>query len=80
VAFASTRALSSMLYGISPTDVGTFTTGFVSMMFVALAATYVPASYPLRLEAGGLLCRCLFCGSGHPVGRRNGRFAFPNAT
>jgi predicted permease len=50
VAFAATRALSSILYGISPTDVGTFTTVFVSMMLVAFAATYVPARRAAKLD------------------------------
>jgi predicted permease len=50
VAFAVTRALSSMLYGISPTDVGTFSTVFVSMMLVSFAATYVPARRAAKLD------------------------------
>jgi putative ABC transport system permease protein len=50
VALAVTRALSSMLYGISPTDMGTFATVFVSMMLVAFAATYVPARRAAELN------------------------------
>jgi putative ABC transport system permease protein len=50
VAFAATRALSSMLYGISPTDAVTFTTVFVSIMLVAFAATYVPARRAAKLD------------------------------
>jgi hypothetical protein len=35
---------------------------------------------PLRLEAGGLLCRWSFCGRGRETARETGRFAFQKGT
>jgi predicted permease len=49
-AFAATRALSSMLYGISPTDGTTFCVVFLSMLTVAFVASYVPARRAAKVD------------------------------
>ena len=43
-ALALTRTLSSLLYGVSATDVVTYTTVPMLLAAIALVATYVPAA------------------------------------
>jgi ABC-type lipoprotein release transport system permease subunit len=49
-AFAVTRLMASLLYGVTATDAVTF--GCVSLLlgFTSLAATYIPASRAIRLD------------------------------
>jgi len=49
-ALAVTRALSSLLYGVSATDVTTYATVPVLLGAIALAATYLPASRATRVD------------------------------
>jgi predicted permease len=45
-----TRAMASMLYGVSPTDPLTYAAVAAGMVAVALAAAYVPARRALRID------------------------------
>jgi len=49
-AFGATRVLSSLLYGISPTDPVTFVAIPILLVIVALAACYVPARRAMRVD------------------------------
>jgi len=49
-AFALTRLMSSMIYGISSSDPATFSAVAFSLMAVALAACYAPARRALRVD------------------------------
>jgi len=49
-ALAVTRALSSLLYGVSATDVTTYATVPVLLGAIAFAATYLPASRATRVD------------------------------
>ncbi len=49
-ALAVTRALSSLLYGVSATDVTTYSTVPVLLGAIALAATYLPAARATRVD------------------------------
>jgi ABC-type lipoprotein release transport system permease subunit len=49
-ALALTRTLSSLLYGVSATDVTTFATVPLVLGAIALAATYLPASRATRVD------------------------------
>jgi ABC-type lipoprotein release transport system permease subunit len=42
-ALGAARVISSLLYGVAPTDLAAFTTSGVVVMLVTLAATYIPA-------------------------------------
>jgi putative ABC transport system permease protein len=43
VAFASSRLLGSLLFGVSPTDPAVFAAGSATVVIVAMAAVYLPA-------------------------------------
>jgi putative ABC transport system permease protein len=49
-AFGLTRVLSSMLYGVAPTDVGTFGGVAVLLALIAALACYVPARRATRVD------------------------------
>jgi len=49
-ALALTRVMSSLLFGVSPTDPLTFATVPVVLLLVSLAATYVPARRASRVD------------------------------
>lgn len=49
-AAATTRALTALLYGVSPTDAATFLAVAAFLALVALAASYLPARRAARIE------------------------------
>ena len=49
-AVASTRALSAILYGVSPTDVGTFVVVVLVLLAIAALAAFIPARRATRLD------------------------------
>jgi predicted lysophospholipase L1 biosynthesis ABC-type transport system permease subunit len=49
-ALAATRALSSMLYGVRPTDATTFAAVSAVLTLVALLASYLPARRAMRVD------------------------------
>jgi len=49
-AFAVTRALSTLLFGVTTTDPATFAAVAGSLALVALAASYVPARRAARVD------------------------------
>ena len=49
-AFALTRLMRSLLFGVSPTDPLTFVVTPVLLLAVALAATYLPARRASRVD------------------------------
>jgi ABC-type antimicrobial peptide transport system permease subunit len=50
LALASARLLSTMLYGVSASDVGTLASVVVGVLFVAAIASLVPALRAARLD------------------------------
>jgi putative ABC transport system permease protein len=50
VAFVATRALTSMLFGIAPSDVSTFVATAILLAAVALLATWLPARRATRVD------------------------------
>ncbi|MEE8524069.1 MAG: FtsX-like permease family protein, partial [Thermoanaerobaculia bacterium] len=50
VAFALTRFLSSLLYGVDPLDPVTFVTASLLLAMTALTASYVPARRAVRIN------------------------------
>jgi putative ABC transport system permease protein len=49
-AFAATRLLSSLLYGVCPTDAITFVVVSLALLTVALIASYLPARRATRVD------------------------------
>ena len=49
-AFALTRLMTSMIYGVSSSDPATFSAVAFLLMFVALVACYVPARRAMRVD------------------------------
>ena len=49
-ALAATRVLSSLLYGVRPTDILTFCAVSLLLLLVALAASYLPARRALQID------------------------------
>ena len=50
VAFAFTRVLLSLLYGISATDAITFVGGSLLLLLVTLLASYIPAIKAMKID------------------------------
>jgi ABC-type antimicrobial peptide transport system permease subunit len=49
-AYASSRAVSSLLFGVTPHDPATFFTVSMLLILVALVGAYVPARRALRVD------------------------------
>jgi putative ABC transport system permease protein len=56
-ALAVTRVLSSVLYGITPTDPATFAAAAAGLLIVAALACYLPARHASRLDPVAILRR-----------------------
>jgi ABC-type antimicrobial peptide transport system permease subunit len=50
VALALTKAMASLLYGVSAADPVIFTSMIVLLIFVSLTACYVPARRAMRVD------------------------------
>jgi putative ABC transport system permease protein len=49
-AFAITRLMTSLLFGVAPTDFATFTTVALSLLLVAFLACYIPARRATKID------------------------------
>jgi len=49
-AFAVTRLMSSLLFGVKPTDTFTFVTVSVCLLITALLASYIPARRATKVD------------------------------
>jgi ABC-type antimicrobial peptide transport system permease subunit len=49
-AFAITRVVDSLLFGITPTDLSTFTIVTLGLLLIALIACYVPARRATKVD------------------------------
>ncbi len=50
LALPATRLLSSLLFGVTPTDPGTFSAVIALLVAVTLAAGYIPARRAARID------------------------------
>ena len=49
-AYGFAKTLSSLLYGVSPADFGSFGFGALAILIVAAAASYIPARRAARID------------------------------
>lgn len=49
-AFAVTRVMSNLLFGVAPTDLGTFTAVALVLLAVAFLACYIPARRATKVD------------------------------
>jgi putative ABC transport system permease protein len=49
-AYAASRSLSALLFGVKPTDIFTYVSSTIGIVVIALAASYVPARRAARVD------------------------------